>query len=266
MDYIEFDRGILRAAREAEATYRPLDPDELSADWDIAESAVTERIDLLSEWGLLSPGDERTPAQLRYSGQQYLEDGHSILDHDADVLWFMPTVVDDLIARRALLEAGTTLLDGFRAAILSGHGAERARGMLPTVFAPDITARVVLDLYASGVALMARLSAETPPGSVGEELLAYALVREAKRTIADRVHNRDISANAAAHATQALRALPDFFAPKDEPVNLFDVDEVCAIAPDAPAEERLKAWFRPFESTVRTGYLRSRHPLDDLEV
>jgi hypothetical protein len=78
---------------------------------------------------------------LRDAGRQYLALEGSV---DPAVLRFLPFVIDDLHARRALLDAGTIVVDEFRAALLDGRAIVHAQDLVPEAFAPAITERIAI--------------------------------------------------------------------------------------------------------------------------
>jgi hypothetical protein len=51
---------------------------------------------------------------------------------------------------------------------------------VPEAFAPAITERIAIDLFAASVALMARLSDNEPAGCVAEEVVAVVAMEEAR--------------------------------------------------------------------------------------
>lgn len=63
---------------------------------------------------------------------------------------------------------------------MNGTAVEHARELVPDAFVPGVDARLAVDLFAASVALMARLSAGDPAGSVAEEVLAVKLMGEAE--------------------------------------------------------------------------------------
>lgn len=111
--------------------------------------------------------------------------GRQLLARDGRVphweLRFLAKTIDDLWARKALLHAGTILVDEFRDQILSGDGPQYVADLLvPRAFASAVDERLTLDLYAASVALLARLSSDQPAGCVAEEILAVAVMDQAE--------------------------------------------------------------------------------------
>jgi hypothetical protein len=168
---------LLAAVGMAEAPGTPLDVDQLATEQGVAVDTVTQRIAQLEAWGLVLSGLEEglSPMLLR-AGQQYLNERGQT---DEDVLGFLPHTFEDLNTRRAVLHAGTVLIDEFGHQLTVGHGADHAREIVPPAFAKAVTDRLALDLFAAAVALMARLSAGTPAGCVAEEIIAVRLIDEA---------------------------------------------------------------------------------------
>jgi hypothetical protein len=99
---------------------------------------------------------------------------------DHDVLSFLAHVIDDLNARKALLTAGTILVDECRAAWLDGDPVDHARDLVPPAFATAVDERLALDLFAAAVALVAGLSDGAPAGCVAEEIISVGLMEEAR--------------------------------------------------------------------------------------
>jgi hypothetical protein len=161
---------VLQAVGVAQAADEVIDVAGLCGELELPEGAVDEHLRVLEGWGLILAGLEEglTPI-LRDAGRQYLALEGSV---DPAVFGFLPLVIDDLHARRALLDAGTIVVDEFRAAVLDGRAVLHAQDLVPEAFAPAITERIAIDLFAASVALMARLSDNEPAGCVAEEVVA----------------------------------------------------------------------------------------------
>jgi hypothetical protein len=127
--------------------------------------------------------------------------------------------------------------------------------LVPEPFAAELDERVVLDLYAAAVALLARLSGGEPAGSIAEEIVAVTLVREATAWLELRVHRDELTSERARAATQALDGLWELFQGA-EVLELFEVSDPAAVAPVAK-------WFLPFGWTAPTGYLDEREDADE---
>jgi hypothetical protein len=180
------------------------------------------------------------------------------------VLHFLPAYIDDLYAREALLHGGVVLVDQYRHQLLKGRGVEHAREQLvPPAFAEAVDEAIALDLFAAAVALMARLSGDSPAGCLAEEIIAVGLLNEAKAQLEMGVDNRDISEEEAEHARGELRGLFELFQ-DDDVLDLFEMSEPAdaALARHDPikqhlgvVDQRIEAWFQPFGGIALTGYL-----------
>jgi hypothetical protein len=132
-------------------------------------------VEQIEDLGLALSGlEEGLHPILLNAGRQYLALAGDV---EVAVLPFLPSVIDDLHARRALLYGGTVLVDEFRAALLTRAGVGYAREIVPPAFVPAVDERLALDLFPAAVALTARLSAGRPAGCVAEEILAVALLQ-----------------------------------------------------------------------------------------
>jgi hypothetical protein len=253
---------LLQAVGVTQAADEPLDLDALANDLDISLPALDMDLEQLTLFGLVSLGDafDSAPLLVR-AGRQYLAIGGAVPHWE---LRFLAKTIDDLLARRALLRAGTTVVDEFRDRILSGQGAQYAADKLvPPAFAPAVDERLTIDLYAASVALLARLSADEPAGCVAEELVAVAVMDQAKAWLEALEAHDEISTEDAQAAAEATNDLFDLFQ-DDDVLNMFEMDEPAdaALAGHDPinqqlavADQRVESWFRPFEWTAPTGYL-----------
>jgi len=194
------------------------------------------------------------------AGRQYLQSHGEV---DAATLRFLAGHIDDLHARASLLRAGTALVDEFRAAVLHGRAVEHARALLPQALAVAVTERIALDFFAASVALMARLSAGARAGCVAEEIVAVALLDEAREWLAMRARAGQLDEGAARAAIDKLRGLFDLFE-DDDVLRVFEMREPAdaAVARESPtdrhlgaADQRIEAWFQPFGGVPPTGYL-----------
>ncbi len=238
-----------------------LDAARLGEELDLPASVVCERLGVLEGWGLVLAGSgEGLPPVLRRAGRQYLALRGSL---DSSVLRFLPRVIDDLYARRALLHAGTIIVDEFRAAILEGRSVMHARGLVPNAFGAAITERIAIDLYAASVALLARLSGDEPAGCVAEEIIAVALQEEARVWLEVEAGRGRLTNGVARQAAEELSGLFELFQ-DDDVLGLFEMREPAdaAVAGSSWAntqlgvvDQRIEAWFRPFGWTSATGYL-----------
>lgn len=252
---------ILQAVGVAEAADERLDLARLGDELTLPEDVLRQGVEVLEGWGLMLSGmEDGLPPILRAAGRQYLSLRGVV---DASVLGFLPHVIDDLHARRALLQGGTILVDEFRGAVLDGTTVAHAQGLLPDAFAPAVSERIAIDLFAASVALMSRLSAEEPAGCVAEEILAVALLGEAEAWLQLETDQGELSADAARTAADELRGLFELFQ-DDDVLGLFEMREPAdaAVAGQTPTnvqlgvvDQRIEAWFQPFGWTSQTGYL-----------
>jgi hypothetical protein len=151
---------------------------ELARELGTAESAVRMDSGELYALGLVLDGvDEGRPPMLLTAGRQFLARRGDV---NHEVLAFLSRTIDGLNAREALLVAGTFLVDEFRIALLRGDSVEHAQQLVPPGFTAAVDERLVLDLFAATVALMARLSDGAPAGCVAEEVISVALMEEAR--------------------------------------------------------------------------------------
>ena len=262
---------VLQAVGVAQAADEIIDVAGLCRELELAEGALHERLRVLEGWGLMLGGlEEGLPPILREAGRQYLALQGSV---DPAVLGFLPFVIDDLHARRALLDAGTIVVDEYRAALLDGRAVAQAQELVPEAFAPAITERVVIDLFAASVALMARLSDNEPAGCVAEEVIAVALMDEARGLLQLSADRGDLTPDVARAATNALSGLFELFQ-DDDVLGLFDRREPAdaAVAGRCPinvqlgvVDQRIEAWFQPFGWTLPTGYLSEPSAPDERE-
>ena len=185
-----------------------IDIASLAADLDYSPGSVALGVGELESAGLFVRGPENGVPILTRAGQQFLAMRGDIC---LDALHFLPDVIDDLHARAALLEAGTALVEDFRAALLRGRGSRHARELVPPAFAEAVDAQMTFDLFAAAVALMARLSADDPAGCIAEEILAARLIELAERKLREGVDEETISAEDAVAAGDALRGVFDLF-------------------------------------------------------
>jgi hypothetical protein len=234
---------ILEAVGMAEAMDVPLDPVQLAVELDLTVCDVRERLVRLVSYGLLE-ADDPVPVLLT-AGRQYLREKGAT---EPEVLRFLPEVFDDLNARRAVLAGGSMLVEELAAAVTSGVGVELARSLVPAVFAPAVTERVAVDLFAAAVALVARLAEGAPAACVAEEVLAVELLRHASGWLDLQVDLGELDADDAQAATTELNALFELFE-DDDVLDLFDLREPVA------DDDGLEGWFLPFVGRPTTGHL-----------
>jgi hypothetical protein len=255
---------LLEAAGLAQASETVLDVAELARELDVPHEKIGMDLDQLNALGLVLNGaDEGLPPMLLTAGRQFLaRRGH--VEHD--ILTFLPRVIDDLNAREALLVAGTILVDEFRATLVDGNPVEHARALVPPAFATAVDQRLAVDLFAATVALVARLSDGAPAGCVAEEIIAVALMDEARVWLELWRDEGRLDEDEERAASEELGGLFELFE-DDDVLNMFDMVEPAdaALAGHDPlnrqmgiADQRVESWFDAFSWTSSTGYLRDR--------
>lgn len=263
---------LLQAAGVAQAADEPLDVDLLSDELGLSRSTIHMTLAQIASFGLVSLGDDFDQAPL------LLEAGRQFIARDGHVphweLRFLAKTLDDLLARKALLHAGTILVDEFRDQILSGEGpGYAANELVPPAFASAVNERLTLDLYAASVALMARLSSDEPAGCVAEEILAVAVMEQAKVWLELREADGEISTAESRAAADEMRGLFELFE-DDDVLDMFAMEEPAdaALAGHDPiklelgvADQRIESWFLPFGWTAPTGYLAEREDEEEEE-
>lgn len=254
---------LLAVMRDAEDAGAPLRAAALAALLGVGLLEVTDALDELEQVGLVLPELEGQSPLLLTAGRQYLERGGLV---DPESLGFLALVIDDLVARRALLVGGRLLVSTFREAVLLGRTLEHAQALVPPAFAPAIGETDALDLFACAVALMARLASDEPAACVGEEIVAVGLLAEATAWIEAERDDGRLTEDEADNAINELRALFDLFS-DDDVLGLFTMREPAdaAVAGHRPGAEqrgivdqRLEAWFIAFDGVPVTGHLRAR--------
>lgn len=232
--------------------------EQLATELDVSLFEVKQAHDAVEHAGLALLSDG--PPLLLKAGRQYLDCGGDV---PGKVLAFLPSVIDDLHAREALMSAGSVLVDEFQHALLSGRGVEHARELVPAAFTAAITESITLRLFAAAAALMARFSDETPAGCVAEEIIAVRLIQDAEAWLLDEAQ---IGQTAADTAIAELKGLFELFE-DDDVLALFGMSEPgdAAVAGHDPinrqmgvADQRIEAWFKPFGGVAPTGHLDVR--------
>jgi hypothetical protein len=252
---------VLHAIAMAEASDEPLDLPTTAAELEVSETDLRQRIEEIEHHGLaLSGVEEGLHPILLNAGRQYLELAGEVED---DVLSFLPSVIDDLHARRAFLRGGIVLVDEFRAALLTDRGVEHAQEIVPPAFAPAVDDRLALDLFAASIALTTRLSDGRPAGCVAEEILAVALVQEARAWLEMEHDTQALDRTTMDAATAELRGLFELFQ-DDDVLDMFEMREPSDAAASrfsfraqqmGIADQTVEHWFDPFGWTAPTGYL-----------
>lgn len=153
---------LLQLAGIAEVAGELLDVESLAGDSGESVPSVRSAIEQLDRMGLVYSGlDEGRPPMLLNAGRQYLTQ-RGLVTHE--VLYFLPSVIDDLHARDALIHAGVILVDEFRYQLLHGDAVEHAAELVPPAFAQAVDQALALNLFAAAVALMTRLAEGSPAG------------------------------------------------------------------------------------------------------
>jgi hypothetical protein len=258
---------LLEAAGMAHASDAVLDVAELAQEFDVAEATIRMDLGQLEALGLVLSGlDEGLPPILLTAGRQFLARRGGV---EQEVLGFLPRVIDDLNARKALLVAGRILVDEFRAAFVDGDPVDHARALVPPAFSAAVNERLALDLFAASVALMARLSDGAPAGCVAEEMIAVGLIEEARVWLELRREEGRLDEHEERAADKELRGLFELFE-DDDVLNMFEMVDPgdAALAGHDPlnqqlgvADQRVESWFDAFGGTSPTGYLTDRSPV-----
>lgn len=175
---LSFDdaRPLLEAIGMSQAREETLDVPQLARDLGRPEDVLFSQIEQLESWGLALANPEVDPPILLDAGKQYLRERGAV---EADALRFLPDILDDLNARRAVLRGGSLLIDEFSREVAAGRGTEYARELVPPAFVASVNDRLGVGLFAAAVALMSRLSASSPAGCVAEEIIAVRVIDEA---------------------------------------------------------------------------------------
>jgi hypothetical protein len=260
---------LLQAAGMAQANDEPLDVPELARELDVSEAGVRMDISQLYAMGLMLDGlEDGLPPILLTAGRQFLAGGGEVNGH---VLSFLAHVIDDLHAREALLAAGTSVVDGFRTALLGGEAVVHARQLVPPAFAGAVDDRLALNLFAASVALVARLSDGAAAACVAEEIIAVGLIGEARLWLEMQREDGSLDEAAEDAASDELRGLFDLFE-DDDVLQMFDMAEPAdaAVARHdrinqqlGVADQRVERWFDAFGGAAPTGYLGERPPHRD---
>ena len=245
----------------AEAGKVSLDLSRLADELQRSVDDVRAQVEQLEAWGLLLVGPENElPPMLLDAGRQYLRARGAV---DRDVLSFMPATLDDLNARRAVLDAGARLVDEFAYQVARGRAIEHAQELVPRAFADSVTAQLAVDLFAAAVALIARLSINSPAACVAEEIVAVRLIEEAQGSLDLAYDAGELEGDAAAKAAAELDSLFELFE-DDDVMRLFEMREPAdaAVGRHDPisrqmgvADQRVEAWFEPFWGLPATGHL-----------
>lgn len=266
---MDFDEvaPVLKAVGMAAAREERIEIDELARELDRSAASLGMLCDQIEHAGLalFAPAEDpdASPILMR-AGQQYLAMKGRV---DLDALFFLPRLVDDLHARRALIHAGTVLVDEFRSALVEGQGVEHAAELVPPAFAEAVDEWLAIDLFAAAVALMARLSCGDPAGCLAEEVLAVGLLDQAEGRLEMQQEAGELDQAHLRAAKEELRGVFELFQ-DDDVLDMFEMAEPAdaAMAGHSSinqqmgvADQRLEAWFRPFGGVVDTGHLSREH-------
>ena len=250
---------ILQAVGMAQATEKELDVAPLASGLDVSAGSVSSEIEQLERAGLMIIGDPGEPPMLRTARQFLAAKG----DVPWAILHFLPQVIYNLHARKALIDAGIVLVDEFRYQHLLGDPVAHARQLVPHAFEAVVDEALALDLYAAAVALMARLSDGHPAGCIAEEILAVALIEHATFRMELRVDEGELSDSEASAASAEMRGLFELFG-DDDILNMFEMEEPADTALASHdsinvqmgvVDQRAVNWFTPFGPRSRPGYL-----------
>lgn len=257
----------LNAIGMASAKEEPLDKDALCRELELGIQDLEMLIEELERvgvaWFEFDEDEKEVFPHLTTAGSQYLAAKGEI---PAEILYFLPGTLDDLNARRALVVGGGILVDEFRYALLQGDGVEHAKQLVPDAFVGAVDEGLALNLFAAAVALMARLSSNSPAGCLAEEIIAVALLREASAWMDMQAEDGALSIEEAERASAELSSIYDLFGDSDV-LYLFEMAEPsdAALAGHSTinrmagvADQRLEAWFEPFWTAAATGYLDER--------
>lgn len=256
---------VLGAVGMAEAKGEDLDKHALAQELDLAPVHLEELLGHIDRVGLAWIPEEEAEfgPRLTRAGGQYLSLNGEVT---GDVLRFLPSYIDDLNARQALIESGGFILDEFRYAVLVGRGVEHARDLVPDAFASAVDERLALNLLAAAVALMARLSCGDAAGCLAEEIIAVALLNEAEAWLEMQVDKGELEPDEAEAAAGQLHGIFELFE-DDDVLDLFRMEEPADAAVAGHSwinqqagvvDQRVEAWFQPFGGVTATGYLDER--------
>jgi hypothetical protein len=254
---------VLRAVAMSAAAAEALDPLGIASELGRDPGVVAEDLRWLAAAGLIHLGDDEQGhvPLLLHAGHQYLT---ARGDVDADVLFYLPSVVEDLHARAALASAATELTDEFREAIINGQATSVAYRLVPAAFVDAMDESLAINLFAATVALTCRLGLQEAAGCLAEEIVAVELLSIARGELDAQLASGLLSADEAEHARGELRGLFELFE-DDDVLDLFDMFEPAdaALAGHDPrsqqmgkVDQRLEAWFRPFGGVNANGYYR----------
>jgi hypothetical protein len=252
-------RAVAMSAAAGEALDLPLVATELGRD----PNVLAEDLRWLAAAGLIHLGDEEQGhvPLLLHAGHQYLAARGDVGD---DVLFYLPSVIDDLHARAALAGAAIELTGEFRGAVAHGQATSVAHRLVPPAFAGAVDESLAINLFAATVALTCRLGLQEAAGCLAEEIVAVELLTIARGELDAQLGSGLLSAGEAERARDELRGLFELFE-DDDVLDLFEMSEPAdaAVAGHDPVsrqmgkvDQRLEAWFRPYGGVTANGYYR----------
>ncbi|MCW2983435.1 MAG: hypothetical protein JWR63_1005 [Conexibacter sp.] len=256
---------VLRAVAMSAAAAEALDPLAVATELGRNPDAVAEDLHWLDAAGLIHLGDDEQGhvPLLLHAGHQYLV---SRGDVGNDVLFYLPSVIDDLHARAALASAANQLTDEFREAVTNGQATSVAHRVVPPAFAGAVNESLAINLFAATVALTCRLGLQEAAGCLAEEIVAVELLTIARGDLEAQLGSGLLSADEAEHARDELRGLFELFEDADV-LDLFDMFEPADAAlaghdsisqQMGKVDQRHEAWFQPFGGVNANGYYRPR--------
>jgi hypothetical protein len=257
--------SVLRAVAMSAAAAEALDPLGIATELGRDPDAVAEDLRWLDAAGLIQLGDEEQGhvPLLLHAGHQYLAARGDVAD---DVLFYLPSVIDDLHSRAALASAASQLTDEFREAVINGQATSVAHRLVPAAFAGAVDESLAINLFAATVALTSRLGLQEAAGCLAEEIVAVELLSIARGELDAQLGSGLLNTDEAEHARDELRGLFELFE-DDDVLDLFDMFEPADAALAGhdsisqqlgKVDQRLEAWFRPFGGVNANGYYRPR--------
>jgi hypothetical protein len=237
---------LLALVGMAEATDRRLELEEIGHELKLSLGVVQARLLELEEAGLIRSMTGTAP-RLVTAGRQYLRRRGEV---EPELLGFLPKLIEDLEARRALLEAGAELVDEFRLAVHCRSEAVYVRQLLPACSAERLDRGLAINLFAAAISLLSRLSCAARPACLAEEMIALALLEQARIKLEAELVAGVLDSEQCLDAQRSLSSLFDLFE-DDQALRLWSPEGLDQTARTDPA-----SWFEPYSQVPRTGYLR----------
>lgn len=201
---------------------------------------------------------EDLPPRLTGAGRQYIERKGRV---GIGVLLYLPSYIDNLTGREAMIEAGARLAHSYGQAVAEGRGEEYTKQILPKAFAPAVTPMLSARMYAATIAVIARLMDQEPAVCVAEEIAALRVMEEASSIIGEQERRGGIPEEEAEAAMESLTGVFELFG-DSEVLNLFDMEEpsdaaviACDQIEEGQIDQRLESWFRPLWGKAASGHL-----------